>query len=142
MVNIKTKLLLLITFICGFLPLSADIEQITAQESKGVANEAVQVYAGKVGKLPAVFFIEWAGKDVYGRYFHPSRGRDNDYVLRGTNPRNGVLELKEYTFNPKTGSETYTAKISLRKKIVKGKIIWSGTMFNTDGRKLAISFWR
>lgn len=117
-------------------------ESIEQMAARMVAdNEAVQIYGGKVGKLPALFFIEWAGGNVYGHYYHPAKGSQQTYQLEGTNPRNGVLNLKEFT-QGHGGERKLTARIFLTKKVVKGKIIWSGMMHNTDGRKLPVSFSR
>ena len=115
------------------------IEEIAASEV--VDNEAVKVYGGKVGKLPAVFFIEWASDQIFGHYYHPSKGKKNTYQLQGTNPKQGVLILNEMT-QQKDGSNKKSATIKLKKKVVNGKIVWAGTMFNTDGRKFPVSFSR
>ena len=42
--------------------------------------------------------------------------------------------LEEYT------GDRRTATIRLKKSKVKGKIVWSGTMQNTDGRRIPVRF--
>lgn len=118
--------------------LAESIEDIAARQFAD--NEAVNIYGGKVGKLPAVFFIEWAGKEIFGHYYHPRR-KNKTYTLRGKNTKPGALVLKEYT-PLGNGNSKMTALIKLKKKIRKGRVIWSGTMYNTDGRELAVYFSR
>lgn len=100
-----------------------------------VAQES-QTYKGLVGKSPAEFTLSWQGAgQVRGSYFHPS-GKPIVYQLEGSNPSEGILAFKEYT----NGKET--ASVALTKSTQNGKIVWSGIMQNTDGRKLPIVFSR
>ncbi len=119
--------------------LESKIEYLKTQ----VDNEAVQVYVGKVGQLEAYFFLEWdeANGQVDGRYYYPSRSPGKKYQLKGTNPKPGVLFLKEYTPEP-NGADSLSANVRLTKQIAKNRIIWAGTMKNTDGRVLPIEFAR
>lgn len=135
----KLHLLTTLLLSSAFFLHAESIDTIAANEVAD--NEAVQIYGGTVGNLPAVFFIEWAGAQVFGHYYHPSKGKEKSYQLKGTNPKQGVLVLKEFT-RLADGSNKLTATINLRKKIVGKKIIWSGTMNNTDGRKIPVSFSR
>jgi hypothetical protein len=108
-----------------------------------VDNEAVSVYGGNVGKLQAIFFIEWAGtgNPVAGYYYYPSRGRAKTYKLTGTNPKQGVLTLQEFT--PKEdGTYEHSASCRLSKRVTDSRIIWEGKMNNTDGRVLPMKFSR
>ena len=113
------------------------------KEQANVDNEAVSVYGGKVGKLEAVFFIEWAGvgNPVEGQYYYPDRGRAKMYVLKGSNPKNGVLLLDEFTRNA-NGVLKKSAICRLAKKLTATRIVWEGTMTNLDGRQLSMSFSR
>ena len=128
----------------GFLQADqASLDRLVAKEQGNVDNEAVTVYGGKVGKLEAIFVLEFSGtgNPVDGWYYYPSRGREKRYLLKGSNPKNGVLLLQEYT--PKVhGAAELSANCRLTKKITGGRITWSGRMNNTDGRSLAISFSR
>jgi hypothetical protein len=136
----KTIYILTTLFIFSILSLHAEsIEELAEKEP--IDNEAVVAYGGKVGKLPAIFAIEWAGKKVFGYYYHPSKGRKKMYQLEGSNPKQGVVILKEYT-SLANGERKHTATIHLKKSIIDGRIIWSGVMNNTDGRKLPVSFSR
>jgi hypothetical protein len=93
-------------------------------------------YRGKVGKLPAVFSLDWsADGTVTGTYSHPSRP-GKTYRLLGNNAEAGKLYLEEYT------GSTLSAKCYLAKKLTDGAIVWSGEMRNTDGRVLAMELSR
>src|SRR5690606_13527668 len=84
----------------------------------------------------AVFSIDWHDDgSVSGTYHYPQRPGVT-YTLRGSNPREGELFLEEYT-----GREL-TARCLLRKRVEGGIIEWQGTMTNTDGRRLPMSFAR
>jgi hypothetical protein len=89
-----------------------------------------------VGKLEAVFSIEWHDDgSVSGAYGYPSRPA-TIYGLAGSNPAEGELYLGEYT------GETLTAHCYLKKLVTDGAIVWSGEMHNTDGRVLPMAFAR
>ena len=119
------------------------MDELIKKEQASVDNEAVVVYGGKVGNLQAVFFLEWSGvgNPVNGYYFHPERGRAKTYKLEGSNPKEGVLNLKEFTVG-KNGSVAESANCRLTKSVEGNRIVWKGIMNNTDGRKLPIEFSR
>jgi len=119
------------------------LEERVAYEQRNVDNEAVSAYGGKVGKLDAIFLIEWDGEPnttLSGFYYYPSRGRKLKYRLTGTNPKPGVL-LQEFTPTA-DGGEVLSANCRLSKRISGDRIVWEGTMKNTDGRVLPMSFSR
>jgi hypothetical protein len=96
-------------------------------------------YTGKVGSKEAYLTIEWpkgsskrAGWFISGSYTVIESGKT--YQLRGQNPRQGQLVLEEYT------GDRRTATIRLKKSKFRGKIVWSGTMYNTDKRKIPVRF--
>lgn len=123
---------------------ASPLDDLVAREQASVDNEAVLVYGGKVGKLDAIFFIEWDGEPgstLQGLYYYPSRGRDRLYLLTGTNPKPGVLLLQEFTPTA-GGGEVHSASCRLTKRVSGDRIIWEGTMNNTDGRVLPMSFSR
>ena len=121
----------------------ASLDRLVETEQSNVDNEAVSVYGGKVGELEAVFFLEFTGTGnrVDGHYYYPSRGKEKSYMLKGSNPKEGVLLLEEYTTGA-DGKQTLSANCRLTKSIEKGRIIWSGEMNNTDGRKFKMMFSR
>jgi len=93
-------------------------------------------YTGKVGKLGAVFSLDWASDgSVAGVYHYPARPGVR-YALRGSNPSEGKLYLEEFT------DGALTARCHLVKRIEDGRIVWEGTMANMDGRRLPMSFSR
>ena len=121
----------------------ASLDRLVEKEQANVDNEAVSVYGGKVGGLEAVFFLEFTGTGgrVDGYYYYPKRGKEKRYTLKGSNPRDGVLLLEEYTPGD-GGRETLSANCRLTKSIERGRIIWAGEMNNTDGRKFKMMFSR
>ena len=93
-------------------------------------------YEGRVGKLEAVFSLEWHDDGtVTGAYGHPAKP-GKIYSLSGRNPAEGELYLEEYT------GDTLTARCHLKKVITDGVILWRGEMRNTDGRVLEMEFAR
>ena len=127
----------------GVVRADGELDKTIKRLQANVDNEAVQVYGGNVGKLQAIFFIEWTGTGnaIEGYYYYPSRGRAKTYKLKGTNPKEGVITLQEFT--PKEdGSYEHSASCRLTKKASKGRITWEGTMNNTDGRKFPMKFSR
>lgn len=93
-------------------------------------------YQGKIGKLEAVFSLEWHDDgSVTGAYGHPAKP-GTIYSLEGNNPAEGELYLEEYT------GDTLTARCYLRKVVTDGVILWRGEMRNTDGRILPMEFAR
>ena len=117
--------------------------KLVKKEQAKVDNEAVSVYGGKVGKLEAVFFIEWNGDGdaIDGYYYYPTRGAKKRYKLKGSNPEDGVLLLTEFT--PKgDGAFKLSARCRLTKRVTTSRIIWEGKMNNTDGRQLQMSISR
>lgn len=145
----KNSAILVAIFSCCYLPLAvparadAELDKTIKRLQASVDNEAVSVYGGSVGKLQAIFFIEWTGtgNPVEGYYYYPSRGRAKTYKLKGTNPKQGVLTLQEFT--PKEdGSYEHSASCRLTKKVSASRITWAGTMNNTDGRTFPMKFSR
>jgi hypothetical protein len=106
-------------------------------------NESVQseTYVGHVGQLDAIFYLKWfptsagRGGEISGTYFYPKRS-NRSYDLMGNNFQEGQVYLEEST------DGELTARIRLTKYIIANKIVWSGIMQNTDGRRFEISFQR
>lgn len=129
---------------CAHPLFASSVDDLAAYEQRNVDNEAVAAYGGKVGKLDAIFFIEWDGEPnntLDGFYYYPSRGRNLRYRLSGTNPKPGVLVLQEFTTKA-TGGEVLSATCRLTKRVSGDRVIWEGKMNNTDGRVLPMSFSR
>ena len=120
-----------------------DLDALIKREQGNVDNEAVTVYGGKVGKLDAIFFIEWTGtgNPIDGYYYYPSRGREKKYFLKGSNPKEGVLMLREYSVDD-NGKLSKSATCRLTKRLTKNRVVWEGKMNNTDGRVLEMNFSR
>lgn len=141
----KTRLCLILTLCATVLSAAAaSLDELVAREQDNVDNEAVVVFGGKVGKLDAIFLIEWdehPGNTLDGYYFYPSRGRDRMYRLAGKLPKPDVLLLEEFTPKP-GGGDALSATCRLTKRVSGDRITWEGTMRNTDGRELPMSFSR
>lgn len=102
----------------------------------GIGSADASDYQGAVGKMAAVFSIDFNDDGtVSGTYSYPAR-KGVVYRLAGSNPRQGELYLEEYT------GQALSARCYLSKKVVGSTVIWEGTMKNTDGRQLAMSFSR
>ncbi len=101
------------------------------------AAQGETTYFGNTGSKKAVFILRWPakGRRVTGYYYTTDRPRRR-YVLTGENYQDGRLVLHEHT----RGKET--AVLRLRKSTPSGRIRWSGTMHNTDGRKIPVQFGR
>lgn len=106
-------------------------------------NEAAVEYIGHVGKLRAKFVLEWdsANRRVSGHYYHPTRNPQKKYRLDGNNPQDGILSFREFSPDA-SGNERLTANCTLRKRLDGDRIVWEGTMKNTDGRVLPMLFSR
>lgn len=91
-------------------------------------------YRGKVGKLDAVFDINWGGDDsVEGTYYYPSR-QGVIYNLKGEFAADGKLVLREYT------NGRLSAVLTLSESGRQDMFRWSGKMKNTDGREFDMWF--
>lgn len=122
---------------------ASPLDALVAREQANRDNEAVEVYGGAVGKLDAVFFLEWDDQNglVSGYYYYPSQGRARTYRLEGTNPKPGVLLLREFT-TTQNGGEELSANCRLVKRATEDRIVWEGQMNNTDGRAFKMNFSR
>jgi hypothetical protein len=97
-------------------------------------------YKGQVGKLKAVFEIDWDESDtgapgdggIHGFYYYPSRPNQT-YLIEGEFGADRKLVLREYT------DGTLTAVMILTGAGGK-KVRWSGKMKNTDGREFDMWF--
>ena len=94
------------------------------------------VYAGGVGAQPAVFTLTWHDDGTISGIYYCPGGSGKVYALRGSNPREGGIVLKEYT------NGQATATCVLTKSLEKGKIVWRGVMCNHDGRNKGMFFYR
>lgn len=93
-------------------------------------------YKGKVGNLDAIFNLEWKSETTLdGTYQYPKRPGIT-YRLSGSNPKDGYIQLKEWT------GENLSAICELHKKLENDTVTWEGVMHNTDGRKLPMFFSR
>lgn len=116
--RVSQLILAALLFLLGFVPSPA------GEVAKGTR------YTGSVGKLEAVFVIQWQEDGgVSGTYFYPSRP-GVVYRLAGSNHEAGQLYLEEFT------GRKLSARCYLRKHLSEDLISWKGEMRNTDGRVL------
>lgn len=86
-------------------------------------------YTGNVGRQQAVYSITWnPDRTVSGTYYYPNWNQGTTYRLIGNNHTDGKLYLEEYT------GSAISARIHLTKTLTAGEIVWSGKMYNTDGK--------
>lgn len=91
-------------------------------------------YDGQVGKLKAIFNLDWgADNSLGGTYRYPSR-KGVVYRLEGEVTEDGKLVLREYK------GTNLTAVLILKDTGGGSKVRWSGTMKNTDGREFEVWF--
>lgn len=119
------------------------LDERARQEEAALGDETVSVYAGKVGNADALFFITWSstGSPVEGRYYLPVRGKNVMYILKGTNPKAGVLELEEF-LDDGTGTLVPNATCTMKKKTADGRIVWEGEKSYENGNLVTMSFSR
>lgn len=132
----RSALWFLALFLAACAPLAADekLDALVKREQADVDNESVTVYGGKIGGDACVFFIEWSGvgSQIDGHYYEVKRGREKLRRLRGANPKDGVLELTAFETRA-DGNLERIAEIRMTKKIVKGRVVWSGSVKRLDG---------
>lgn len=99
--------------------------------------QSYSTYQGNTGARKAIFMLSWSAtnQEVTGYYYTTDRP-DRRYELTGQNYKEGRLVLKEHT------DGEVTAVIRLSKSVRKGQVRWSGTMYNTDGRKIPVTLAR
>ncbi|BDS05771.1 hypothetical protein NT6N_08110 [Oceaniferula spumae] len=98
-------------------------------------SASVSNYIGKVGKSELrASLTYYRNGTVKGSYTSMRTGKR--YLLQGNNFQEGRLSLKEYTYNPRKDGWYPTAQVYLYKQRNKGRIVWSGTMKNYDGRNV------
>ena len=90
-------------------------------------NAQTQSYSGTSDGDNISAKLTWNNdKTVSGSYYFQSNSK-RVYKLSGTNYNDGVIEISEYFNGKKTGEGT------LYKTLKKGRVVWSGTIYNTDG---------
>ena len=114
----------------------ADLQQsIKDEENEAHSRSTYKTYSGTAGSQPISLRLTWHSTGlVEGTYVYTNDNRV--YTLRGSNFENGKLLLAEFN------GETKTAEVELSKSQSSGKITWSGTMKNTDGRRFPFRFER
>lgn len=144
MTVIRFPWLAAVVMIPAFLCADQEALDALAQEAQTeVDSEAVSVYGGKVGNADAIFFIEWAGagSQVEGRYYLLARGKDFMYVLKGSNPKSGVLEFEDF-LEAGEGNLVLNSACTMTKRVSDERIVWEGEKTYESGHVVPISFSR
>lgn len=97
-------------------------------------------YTGTLGKTSVRVQLNWySNGKVRGRYTNLTTRKS--YDLYGDNYATGKLYLDEWDASKgDVEGGQITARVSLRKITVNGRIHWQGRMFNMDGRSFAMNF--
>lgn len=114
--------------VCAFLATVGIGSLLSAAETNG--------YVGAVGEQRMILSLTWHDDGTVGGSYYCPGGSGRIYILRGSNPRQGELVLKEYT------EGKATAICRFKKSIENGAIVWRGVMSNFDGRNKPIYFYR
>jgi hypothetical protein len=92
-----------------------------------IANAQTQFYSGTSDGNEIKAQITWkADETIYGSYYFNGNS-SRVYKLSGTNYVQGEIEVVESFNGRRTGSGTLT------KTLTKGRVIWSGYIYNVDG---------
>jgi hypothetical protein len=90
-------------------------------------NAQTQFYSGTSDGDNISAELTWNNDEtVSGSYYFISNP-NRVYRISGTNYYTGVIEMSEYFNGRNTGDGT------LYKTLKKGRVVWSGTIYNTDG---------
>ena len=98
--------------------------------------ESNSFYRGQVGGSDILVALNYDQKQVKGIYKSLNSGKT--YYLKGDNKIDGRLFLKEYI--KKGSSLKAMANVTLHKSTSSGRVVWSGTMKNYDGRNVKMTF--
>ena len=112
--------------------------QLSFAQSDGAYIKSTSQYVGKINTSQVrVALNYYSDGTVAGNYVSFKTGKK--YFLKGHNHLQGKLHLREYT-PVANGRYRETSVTNLTKSVIKGKIHWSGTMQNFDGRAVPVSF--
>ena len=79
--------------------------------------------------------LDW-GKDRRVNGFYQSLTSGKSYQLKGDNTADGFIYLDEFS------EDNISARILLEKKTIEGKLVWTGKIFNPDGRINSVTIYR
>ncbi|MBS0657208.1 MAG: hypothetical protein JSR82_03045 [Verrucomicrobia bacterium] len=96
-----------------------------------VQEAAPIIYSGNVGSKSTAFELTWHRDGrVTGLYIYHGEPTRPKYSFRGRKDGEGQLILNEYS------DGDFSARIILSRRVTRTEVIWEGTMFNADGRKI------
>ena len=112
--------------------------QLSFGQSSGAYIKSTSQYVGKINPSQVrVALNYYSDGTVAGNYVSFKTGKK--YYLKGHNHFQGKLVLREYTHDSR-GNYRESSISTLTKSVIRGKIHWSGTMRNYDGRNVPVSF--
>lgn len=86
-------------------------------------------YQGVLDGSPLLAELIFDGTTVTGSYYFQATPQ-NRKTLKGSNPREGLIQLDEFV------GETMVARMTLTKAIVGSEVVWSGVRGNQDGQSV------
>ncbi|MGD1978510.1 MAG: hypothetical protein PVJ98_03890 [Akkermansiaceae bacterium] len=111
--------------------------QTAFAQSDDAFIKSTSQYVGKINTSQVrVALNYYSDGSVAGNYVSFKTGKK--YFLKGHNLIQGKLILREYTKN-RNGTYRESSISTLTKSVIKGKIVWSGTMRNYDGRNVPVT---
>lgn len=122
------KSLLALFFLC----------QLSLGQSSSAYIKSTSQYVGTINTSQVrVALNYYSDGTVAGNYVSFKTGKK--YYFKGHNHFEGKLVLREYTLDSR-GNYRETSISTLSKSVINGKIYWSGTMRNYDGRNVPVAF--
>lgn len=92
-------------------------------------------YLGKIGTSDVNITLNW-GKDRRVTGFYKSLASGKTYQLSGDNTVDGFIYLDEFS------EDNISGRILLEKKTLNEKLVWTGKIFNPDGRINPVTIYR
>lgn len=109
--------------------------QISRTLQRKPAAEIRSTYRGKIGTSEILMTLDW-GKDRRVNGFYQSLTSGKSYQLKGDNTADGFIYLDEFS------DDNISARILLEKKTRDGNLVWTGKIFNPDGRINPVTIYR
>jgi len=101
--------------------------KIGRELQRNPATKIESKYRGKIGSSEVQVTLDWeSDRRVTG--FYKSLASGKSYTLKGDNTVDGFIYLDEYS------GDNLSGRILLEKNLLEGKLVWSGKIFNPDGR--------
>jgi len=109
--------------------------KISRRLQRKPATETRSTYRGSIGTSEVLMTLDW-GKDrrVNGSYKSLASGKS--YQLKGDNTVDGFIYLDEFS------EDNLSGRVLLEKKTSDDKLVWTGKIFNPNGRVNPVTIYR